>query len=353
MVVDDQKLEQFLGQLISDMGGAAGMALAYVGDQLGIFKAMAGAGKMTPAELAESTGLNQRLLEEWLNAQAAGGYVTYDNADGTYTLPEEQAFVLTNPDSPVYMGGGALAFFPVMHAAEDKLIEAFRTGSGIHWGDHDPRLFEATEKFFRPGYRAHLTSEWIPAMDGVEDRLKAGARVLDVGCGHAASTILMAGEFPASSFVAIDGHAGSIETAKARVAESGMSDRIDFEVATAQAYEASGFDLICFIDCLHDMGDPVGAASHAKLALNDGGKVLLVEPFANDATSENHNPIGRLFYGASTIFCSANSLAQGGARTLGAQAGEARLREVFEEAGFSNFKRAAETPFNIVYEASY
>lgn len=348
--VDETKLEAFLGQLITDMGAAAGMALTYVGDQLGIFKAMAGAGDLTPEELSSRTGLNQRLLQEWLNTQAAGGYVEYKSADGTYNLPDEQAFVLTDPESPVFMGDGALAFFSVMHAADDKMQEAFKTGSGIHWADHDPRLFEATERFFRPSYRTHLTNDWIPALDGVEEKLNAGAMVADVGCGHAASTIVMASAYPASTFVAIDSHPGSINTAKERVSEAGLSERIEFEVASSTDYDSTGFDLICFMDCLHDMGDPVGAVKHAKQALNADGAVLLVEPFANDTVEENFNPLGRLFYAASTYLCSANSIAQGGVHTLGAQAGESALREVFEQGGFTTFNRATETPFNIIYQ---
>jgi len=351
MTIDDTKLEKFLGQLITDMGAAAGIALLYVGDQLGIFKAMAGAGFLTAQELASRTGFNPRLLQEWLNAQAAGGYVEYDASNETYLLPEEQAFVLTDKESPFYMGDGALAFFSVMHAADEKKMEEAFRGSGIHWGDHDSRLFASVERFFRPNYRTHLTNDWIPALDGVEDRLKSGARVADVGCGHAASTIIMAHAYPSSKFVAIDSHAGSIETAKERVAEAGLSDRIEFEVAPSTGYKASDFDLICFMDCLHDMGDPEGAVKHARESLKSGGTVLLVEPFANDKTEDNFNPIGRLFYGASTYFCAANSVAQGGTMTLGAQAGEAKLRDVFEQGGYSSFRRAAETPFNIVYEA--
>ncbi len=351
MAIDQAKLETFLGQLVTDMGAAAGMALTYVGDQLGIYDAMAGAGGLTAEDLAIRTGFNRRLLQEWLNTQAAGGYVEYDANNDTYLLPEEQAFVLTDKESPFYMGDGALAFFSVMHAADEKIQEAFRTGSGIHWGDHDSRLFGATERFFRPGYRAHLTADWIPALDGVEDRLKSGSLVADVGCGHAASTIIMANAYPSSKFVAIDNHAPSIETAKERVAEAGLSDRINFEVAPATGYKASEFDLICFMDCLHDMGDPEGAAKHARESLKRDGIVLLVEPFANDRTEDNLNPLGRLFYGASTYLCAANSIAQGGALTLGAQAGEARLRDVFEQVGFSSFRRAAQTPFNIIYEA--
>ena len=351
MAVDSAKLDTFLGQLISDTGAVAGMALTYVGDQLGIYKAMAGAGDLTPEQLSDKTGLDRRLLQEWLNSQAAGGYVEYNPSDGTYNLPNEQAFVLTDPESPVYMGEGALAFFSVMHAADAKMQEAFKTGSGIPWGDHDPRLFGATERFFRPSYRTHLTADWIPALDGVEDKLVSGARVADIGCGHAASTIVMANAYPASSFVAIDSHSGSIETAKDRVSEAGLSDRIEFEVASSTDYASSGFDLICFMDCLHDMGDPGGAVTHAKQALNDGGSVLLVEPFANDTVEENFNPLGRLFYSASTYLCSANSIAQGGVHTLGAQAGEPGVREVFEQAGFGSFNRATETPFNIVYQA--
>ena len=249
------------------------------------------------------------------------------------------------------MGEGALAFFSVMHAADGKMQDAFITGSGIPWGDHDPRLFEATERFFHPSYRTHLTADWIPALDGVEDKLVSDARVADVGCGHAASTIVLANAYPDSSFVAIDSHSGSIETAKERVSKAGLSDRIEFEVASSADYVSSDFDRICFMDCLHDMGDPVGAVTHAKQALSEGGSVFLVEPFANDTVEDNFNPLGRLFYSASTYLCSANSIAQGGVHSLGAQAGEPGLREVFEQDDFGSFKRATETPFNIVYEA--
>ena len=350
--MDQDKLNLFLEKLVTDMGASTGIALTYIGDKLGLFTAMAGSGPMTPQDVATKTGFNLRLLTEWMKSQAAGGYLEYDSADETYLLPEEQAFVFTDENSPVYMGGGALAFYSVFYAADRKMMEAIKTGSGIHWGDHDERLFEATERFFRPNYRANLTESWIPALDGVEDRLKSGIRVGDIGCGHAASTIIMATEYPNSSFVGIDYHQGSIETAKQRVSDSGVGDRIGFEVAPANNYKTKDLDLVCFMDCLHDMGDPDGAALQAKKSLNPGGSVLIVEPFANDNTEDNFGPLGRLFYGASTFACTANGVAQGGgSRVLGAQAGESRIGEVFQKAGFSSFHRAAETPFNIVYQA--
>jgi len=350
--MNEDKLNDFLGKLISDMGAATGIALTYIGDQLGLFRSMADAGPLTPQTLADKTGFNLRLLTEWLKSQAAGGYLEYNPRDDTYLLPEEQAFIFTNEESPVYMGGGALAFYSVFFAADTKLMNAIKTGSGIHWGDHDERLFEATERFFRPNYRANLTESWIPALDGVEDRLKSGIRVGDIGCGHAASAIIMAEKYPNSTFIGIDSHPGSIETAKQRVAEVGFSDRIDFEIASSSKYETKNLDLICFMDCLHDMGDPDGAALRARTSLNEGGSVLIVEPFANDNTEDNLNPLGRLFYGASTFACTANGVAQGGKeRVLGAQAGETRTKDVFIEAGFSSFQRAIETPFNIVYQA--
>ena len=352
MAINEDKLHDFLISMVSDMGASASMALTYVGEQLGLFREMADAGPMTPDDLAEKTGFNLRLLTEWMRSQATGGYLEYNAEEGTFILPEEQAFVLTNEDSPVYMGGGALAFFSVFYAADKKMMSAIQDGSGIHWGDHDSRLFEATERFFRPNYRANLIESWIPSMDGVEEQLKKGIRVADVGCGHAASTIIMAEAYPNSTFVGIDNHEGSLATAKERIAQAGHSDRIDLEVASSTDFSVGNFDLVCFMDCLHDMGDPDGAARQAKKSLNPGGSVLLVEPFANDNLEDNFNPVGRLFYAASTFACTANGVAQGGGeRVLGAQAGEGRLRDVFEKAGFSSFERTTETPFNIVYQA--
>lgn len=350
-VIDETKLESFLGSFIGDFGAALSLSLIYIGDQLGLFKAMAGAGGMTPAQLAEKTDTHERYLLDWLNNMAAGGYVEYDADAMTYELPPEQAFVFANEDSPVFMGNGALGLVPVAYAAQDRLADAFKTGAGIPWGEHDSRLFQSTEQFFRPGYRENLTKLWIPALDGVEDKLKRGAKVADIGCGHGASTIIMAEAYPNSTFVGFDSHAGSIETARERATEAGVSDRLSFEVSTAKKISGGPYDLICFFDCLHDMGDPVGAASHAWTQLADDGTVMLVEPMAGDRPEDNHNPLGRLFYGASAFLCTPNSLSQEVGTALGAQAGEKRLGEVFSEAGFGKFRRATETHFNLVLEA--
>lgn len=346
--MDEAKLNDFMGKLVSDMGGAAMLANMILGEELGLYRAMADSQPITPETLADRTGCNARLLREWLSAHAASGYM--EHKDGQFRLPEEQALALAIEDSPVYVAGGASVVAALFHD-KDKLVTAMRGNGALSWGDHHPCMFNGTERFFRPGYRAHLIAEWLPALDGVVEKLKAGAKVADIGCGHGASTVIMAQAFPASRFVGVDFHAPSISTAKQRAQEGGVADRTSFIQGTAKDYPDNDYDLICYFDCLHDMGDPVGAARHASRALKPDGSVLLVEPFANDTLEENMTPVGRLFYAASTFICTPNSLSQEVGLGLGAQAGEARLREVFTEAGFKHFRRATETPFNLILEA--
>jgi ubiquinone/menaquinone biosynthesis C-methylase UbiE len=348
--VDDAKLEAFMGQALGDLGAAISGLMVYVGDQLGLYKAMAAAGPVTPAELAARTETDERYVREWLDNQAAGGYVTYDAATRTYELPPEQALALADEDSPAFLPGGFTGIVSA-YVDADTFVDAFRTGRGVGWHEHDSRLFVGTERLFRPGYKGYLVSDWIPKLDGVDSRLHEGGSAADVGCGHGASTILMGQAYPSSRFVGYDYHAASIETARRRASEAAVEDRVRFEVASAKDYPRDGYDLITFFDCLHDMGDPVGAAVHARRALADDGTVMLVEPFAGDRPEHNHNPVGRAFYGFSTVICTMASRAQEVGLALGAQAGEARLREIFEQAGFTSFRRAAETPMNIVFEA--
>ncbi len=346
--MNEAKLHAFMEKLVGDMGGAAMMASVILGGELGLYRAMADGEPTTPEQLAARTSCNPRLVREWLSAQAAAGYVELEN--GRFRLPEEQALALADEDSPVYVAGGA-SVLASMFLDKEKLLAAMRTDGALAWGDHHPCLFAGTERFFRPGYRTHLVAEWLPALDGVVSKLEAGATVADVGCGHGASTILMAQAFPASRFLGFDFHAPSIDTAKRRAKDAGVADRVTFEVATAKDYPACDLDLICFFDCLHDLGDPVGAARHACETLAEDGTVLLVEPFAGDGIEENLTPVGRLFYAASTFICTPNSLSQEVGLALGAQAGEPRLREVFTEAGFTRFRRATQTPFNLILEA--
>ncbi len=346
--MDEAKLHEFMGKLVTDMGGAAMMASVMVGDELGLYRALADGTAVTPEELAAKTQCNPRLIHEWLNAQAAAGYV--EIADGRFCLPAEHALALAIEDSPVYVAGGA-SVLASLFLDKDKLIAAMRGDGAIAWGEHHPCLFSGTERFFRPGYRAHLVPEWLPALEGVVPKLEAGARVADVGCGYGASSVIMAQAFPASHFFGFDYHAPSIKTAKQRAADAGVSERVNFEVATAKSYAGNDYDLVCYFDCLHDMGDPVGAARHAHQSLKADGTVLLVEPFAGDHLEQNVNPVGRLFYAASTFVCTPNSLSQEVGLGLGAQAGESRLRDVFAEAGFTQFRRATETPFNLILEA--
>jgi SAM-dependent methyltransferase len=339
-----------MGRAVGDIGSGISAALVMIGDKLGLYKAMAAAGPVTPAELAARTETTERYVREWLNNQAAGGYVGYDAATRKYSLSPEQAMALADETSPAFLPG-AFQIVAAAMRAEPRISNAFRTGSGLDWTEQDPILFEGTERFFRPGYIANLTSAWIPALDGVAAKLERGAKVADIGCGHGASTILMARTYPKSTFVGFDYHAASIETARRRAREAGLADRVHFEVASAQDFPGTGYDLAGCFDCLHDMADPVGAARHIRCALAKDGTWLLVEPYANDHVEENLNPVGRVFYGASTVFCVPCSLA-GHGPALGAQAGEAALRKiVVEGGGFSRFRRATETPFNLVLEA--
>jgi len=347
--VDQARLEAFVGQAVFDMAAAISGLLLHIGDRLGLYKAMAGAGPITPATLAQRSGTAERYVREWLSNQAAGGYVVYDPAHGTFELPPEQAMVVADETSPVFLAG-AFESIASCYADHDALVDAFRTGAGVGWQEHDDRLFSGVLRLFRPGYAAHLVDEWLPALDGVVDKLRSGASVADVGSGLGASTIIMAEAFERSTFVGLDPHEPSIVAARKAAAAAGVGQRTRFEVATAKDLPGSGYDLICLFDCLHDMGDPVGAASHAREALAPGGTWLLVEPFANDKLEDNLNPLGKLFYAASTLVCTPTSLSQDGQAALGAQAGEARLREVAEQAGFASFRRAAETPFNLVLE---
>jgi 2-polyprenyl-3-methyl-5-hydroxy-6-metoxy-1,4-benzoquinol methylase len=350
MALDPGKLHAFVEKALGDLAGALTAGLVVIGDKLGLYRAMAGAGPLTSAELAERTGTAERYVREWLAAQAAGGYVVYDAATGRYTLPPEQAEALANDDSVACVLGGFQGMTAAMRVQE-KLLEAFRTGGGVGWDQHDPDLFVGTQRFFRPGYTANLVPSWIPALDGVEAKLRRGARVADVGCGLGSSTILMAQAFPVSRFTGFDYHAPSIERARTLAAEAGLADQVAFEVAPAKGYPGTGYDLVTFFDCLHDMGDPVGAARHVRETLAPDGTWMIVEPFAHDRVEDNLNPIGRLFYAASTFVCTPASLAQEVGLALGAQAGEARLREVVTSAGFRRFRRATETPFNLVLEA--
>jgi SAM-dependent methyltransferase len=349
MALDQRRLEELLGRFVNDFGATGFAATVVIGDKLGLYQALA-AGPTTPAELADRTSTHPRLVAEWLAAQAASGYVTYDPNGGRFSLSEEQAFALAHEDGPMYLPGA----FQVMVAAvkdEPKVTQAFGNGTGVPWHAHDPDLFAGTERFFRPGYAANLVANWIPALDGVQAKLEAGARVADVGCGHGASTILMAQAYPNSTFIGFDYHQPSIQQAREAAAKSGVADRCQFEVATADTYPGHGYDLVAVFDALHDMGDPVGAAAHIRQTLAPEGTFLLVEPFANDRLEDNLTPLGRAFYAASTLLCVPHSLSEPVGLALGAQAGEQRLREVATAAGFGRFRRAAKTPFNLVYEA--
>jgi len=301
-------------------------------------------------QVAEKTGADERMVREWLRNQAAGGYVVYDEASDRYTLPAEHALALADEDSPFYILG-VYDSIASLYADEDRIVEAFRSGEGMGWHEHDERLFRGTERFFRPGYRANLVTEWIPALDGVQEKLETGAKVADVGCGHGASTIIMAEAFPSSEFFGFDYHDASIAKARELAAQAGVGDRISFAVATAKDYPGKGYDLVTVFDCLHDMGDPVGASAHIRDTLADDGTWMIVEPFAGDTVAENLNPVGRIFYGASTVICTPASLDQEVGLALGAQAGEAQLAEVIKEGGFTTVRRATETPFNLILEA--
>jgi 2-polyprenyl-3-methyl-5-hydroxy-6-metoxy-1,4-benzoquinol methylase len=347
--VDQGRLEAFLGQAVTDMGAALNGALVMIGGELGLWKALDGAGPMTAGELASKAGAGERYVREWASAQAASGYLEYDAEAETFTLPPEQAMAFANEDSPVYLLGG-YNLVSSIYKDRAKLSERFQGGDGFGWHEHDPELFKGTEQFFRPGYRAHLVAEWIPALDGIEERLREGGKIADIGCGHGVSTSLMAEAYPQAEVHGFDYHEASIERARELATANGGAGA-EFEVASAKDYPGEGYDLVCFFDCLHDMGDPVGALKHVRETISDDGAVMLVEPFANDTLSDNLNPVGRVYYAASTVICTPASLDQEVGLALGAQAGEERLRAVAAEAGFSRFRRATETPFNIVLEA--
>ena len=349
-VVDETKLQEFIGEVVNEWGAAEGALITFVGDRLGLFKAMARAGELTPEELAIKTGTHPRIIKEWLAGQAAGGFVDYNSANGTYTLPEEQAFALSDENSPAYVAGFYQSLVSLFKD-EEKIIEAFRTGKGLGWGDHHHYLFEGTERFFKPNYVANLITSWIPALEDVEYRLtNEGAKVADVGCGHGVSTILMAKAYPNSKIVGFDSHKPSIEWAKKQAEKEGLRN-ITFEIAKSTDYPGDDYDLVAFFDCFHDMGNPAGAARHVLQTLKKkDGTWMLVEPFANDKVEDNLNPLGRLFYSVSSIVCVPASLNENGP-ALGAQAGEKRIAETVKSAGFSKFRRATQTPFNLVFEA--
>ena len=334
---------------VGDMGAVISAPLIVLGERLGIYRAMAGAGPLSSEEVAARAGVAERPIREWLSNQAAGGYISYDADSDTFKLEPEQALALADEDSPVYMVG-AYELIASLYADEEKITEAFRSGKGMGWHEHDHRLFRGTERFFKPGYRAHLVAEWMPALDGVTAKLERGAKVADIGCGHGVSTLLMAEAFPASEFHGFDYHEASIERARELAKASARPDRLSFEVATAKDFPGEEYDLVCAFDCLHDMGDPVGAAAHVLQSLAGDGTFMLVEPFAGDNLADNLNPVGRVFYGASTMVCTPASLSQEVGLALGAQAGERRLTEVLSEAGFTRVRRATETPFNLVLD---
>lgn len=350
MSTNQAKLDEFMSRLLHDMGAAATGALVLIGDKLGLYKALAAGGPLSPAELAARTDTAERYVREWLAAQAAAGYVQYQPEAGTYSMSAEQALALADERSPAFVPG-AFEVIASMFKDEPKVSQAFRTGCGVGWHEHSPCLFRGTERFFRAGYAAHLVPDWLPALTGVCEKLEHGAKVADVGCGHGASTIVMAQVYPQSVFTGFDYHGPSVERARSAAWEAGVEARCRFEVADAKSYPGAGYDLVAVFDCLHDMGDPVGVAKHVHQSLAADGTWLIVEPYANDSVEGNLNPVGRMFYAASTMICVPASLSQEVGMALGAQAGEARLRQVVMAAGFSRFRRAAATPFNLVLEA--
>jgi SAM-dependent methyltransferase len=348
-VIDQTKLEAFVERAVGDISSAYGGLMVSLGSKLGLYEAMWNAGPISSRELAARAGCAPRYVAEWLNAQAAGGYVQYHAVSDTYELSPEQALVLADEDSPVFIPN-AWEIPAAMWSDEPKTLEAFRTGKGVAWGDHDSRLFCGVAAFYRNGYRGSLVQQWLPALDGVVERLEAGIAVADVGCGFGHSTVLMAQAFPRSRFHGFDPHAASIDEARANAAQAGVDTGVAFDVARAADYSGT-YGLICFFDCLHDLGDPVAALRHATRALAPGGTVMLVEPFANDRVEDNLSPVSRLYYAGSAMLCCAHAISEGGRLVLGAQAGEARLAEVCRKAGFGHFRRAAETPFNLILEA--
>ncbi len=349
MAVDNDKLTDFIHTFAGDLGATLAAGNVVVGHRLGLYRALA-EGPATPDQLAERSGCHPRYLAEWLAGQAAGGYVTYDAVSATFSLSEEQAFALTDPGGPVYLPGAFVLALGALRA-EPRITDAFRTGAGLGWHEQDPDVFDGCELFFRPGYVANLVASWIPALDGVEDKLRAGASVADVGCGFGASTVLLAQEFPAARVVGSDYHGPSIDQARKQAADAGVAGRASFEVESAQTFTGTGHDLVTTFDCLHDMGDPVGAARHVRESLAEDGTWMIVEPAAADTVEGNLNPVGRIYYSASTFICVPNGLSQPGGYALGAQAGEAAIRQVTADAGFTRFRQVAATPFNLVYEA--
>ena len=350
VAIDADKLNEFVFRAVDEVGATLNAALVVMGDKLGLYRALAGAGGLTPVELSRRTGVAERYVREWLNAQAAGGYVTYDPAAGTYTLPPEQAVALTDDSSPAYLPG----FFQIALGSvldSPRITEVARNGEGFGWHEHNHDVFDGCERFFRPGYNANLITEWLPALDGVVEKLEAGGTVADLGCGHGSSTILMAQAFPNSKFVGSDYHAGSIATARERAEEAGVADRVSFHAEPAAEHPGSDYDLVTMFDCLHDMGDPVGAARRVRQLLAADGTWMIVEPMAGDRVEDNLNPVGRAYYGFSTFLCTPASLSQDVGLALGAQAGPARIGDVVGAGGFGRFRTAAETPFNLVFEA--
>ncbi len=348
--IDSAKLDALVSRAIGDLSAGYGGVMVSLGNRLGLYRAMAEAGPLSSRELASRARCAERYVREWLGSQVAGGYVAYHAISDTYELTPEQALVLADEDSPVFIPN-AWAVPASMWADEDKAAEAFRTGNGIPWGDHDGRLYCGVAAFYRNAYKASLVREWLPALDGVVGKLKGGALVADIGCGYGHSTTLMARAFPASRFRGFDIHQESVAEAQRGAADAGIAEGLTFSTARADDYPGAGYDLICFFDCLHDMGDPVAAAAHAAKAIARDGTVMLVEPFANDRVEDNISPVARIYYAASTTICCAHAISDGGRMVLGAQAGEARLAEVFRKAGFTRFRRAMETPFNLILEA--
>jgi SAM-dependent methyltransferase len=350
VALDEGKLNEFISKFVADAGAALHAATVVLGDKLGLYKAMAEGAPVTAEELGERTGTDPRYVREWLSAQAASGYVDYDPVSGTFHLNEVQAFALTNESNPLFVPAAFQIASSTFNDLE-KVQQAFRTGNGVGWHEHHTDLFLGTERFFRPSYIANLVSSWIPALEGVQAKLEAGAKIADIGCGHGASTLILAEAFPNSAFHGFDYHQPSIERARRAAEERGISDRVHFEVAPAKSYPGEDYDLVAFFDCLHDMGDPAGASRHVRESLAEDGSWMIVEPYAHDELAGNLNPVGRVYYSASTMVCTPASRSQEVGLALGAQAGEARMREVVTSGGFRRFRRAAETPFNLVFEA--
>lgn len=348
-IINEEKLQNFLGHVVTDFGAALSSALGFMGIKLGLFDALAESSGLTSGELAAKTGTTERYVREWLLNQAAGGYIEYSPESGKYWLSPEQKVALTDEESPFYVGGGFYVIKAMMNAQE-RILDHFQNGGGMFWGEHDPDLFIGTEKFFRPGYKAHLVAEWIPALTGIEEKLTAGGKIADIGCGRGASSIIMAGAFPNTEIYGFDYHEPSIQYSESVAEKAGVAGRVHFAKALSTDFPDNQYDLICFFDCLHDMGDPAGAMRRAFETLDDDGSVMIVEPMAGNSVEENFNPVGRTFSAASTLCCTANAIAQGGA-ALGAVATEEALKEAVLAGGFKSFRRAAETPFNRVFEA--